>query len=205
MKKLAIKHLVLPVVQAQNLCMRDQDIVLLSGPSGSGKSMLLRAIVDLDPHDDKRNTILLDQQNQLDFRPQDWRSRIAYVPSESAWWADIVGLHFRDLHSTQTAARIKHVGFEADIENWQISRLSSGERQRLALVRALQNEPEVLLLDEITANLDRQNEAIAIKMIDKYVKAGNRCALWVSHQTQEIAELCNHVWQIDNQRVTVKP
>jgi ABC-type multidrug transport system ATPase subunit len=89
----------------------------------------------------------------------DWRRRVGLLPAESGWWADRVGAHFITTNDARNPATtptpiLARLGFEPDVLDWDVQRLSSGERQRLGLARLLLNRPEVLLLDEATANLD---------------------------------------------------
>ena len=78
-----------------------------------------------------------------------------YVPAEPGWWAETVGEHFAD--RAAAAGFLKDLGFPDQTKSWPISRLSTGERLRLALVRAVIMRPKVLLLDEPTAALDAKS------------------------------------------------
>ncbi|MDX1335484.1 MAG: ATP-binding cassette domain-containing protein, partial [Gammaproteobacteria bacterium] len=81
-----------------------------------------------------------------------------------------------------------------------VSRLSSGERQRLALLRMLENSPRVLLLDEPTANLDRENTLLVENMIARYVQDHEAAAVWVSHDAEQQERLGVPVLILDNER-----
>jgi len=72
------------------------------------------------------------------------------------------------------------------VMQWQVSRLSSGEHQRLALLRLLSNRPKVLLLDEPTANLDPVNAQRVEKLLEDYRTQQKSSFLWISHDTQQI-------------------
>jgi ABC-type iron transport system FetAB ATPase subunit len=65
--------------------------------------------------------------------------------------------------------------------SWSVARLSTGERQRLALIRLLAQGPEVLLLDEATANLDPSNSARVEAIVGAYRGTQSAAVLWVSH------------------------
>ena len=69
------------------------EIVAVRGPSGSGKSLMLRAIADLDPAEGE---ITLDGTPRARIPAPEWRRRVAFVPAESGWWDDRVGAHFPD-------------------------------------------------------------------------------------------------------------
>ncbi len=158
------------------------ECVSLRGPSGSGKSLLLRAIADLDPHDGQ---VLLDDTPSTRIAAPQWRKQVALLPVESQWWFDEVGAHFPE----GNCAWFEPLGFSAETLHWQVSRLSSGEKQRLALARALINQPRVLLLDEPTASLDPQTTATVEQLITDYRRDTHAAVLWVSHDTQQAARV----------------
>lgn len=167
------------------------ECVCLSGPSGSGKTLLLRAIADLDPHE---GHVLLDDVRGDEIDPPVWRRKVALLPAESQWWRDTVGDHFNHVQE----AWLQRLDFPSDVLNWQVSRLSTGERQRLALVRLLSQEPQVLLLDEPTANLDAENIARAEALLEDYRKRHEAPVLWVSHDPEQIRRV-GHRWvQMEN-------
>jgi len=164
------------------------ECVSLSGPSGSGKSLLLRAIADLDPHDG--HVSLDDTQSEIIPAPQ-WRQKVCLLPADSQWWHDDVGSHFT-VNSTNTVTStnescpyLKPLGFEETVYSWQVSRLSSGEKQRLALARALMNQPEVLLLDEPTASLDPQSTRAVEELVASYQQQTGASVLWISHDADQ--------------------
>lgn len=165
----------------------------LSGKSGIGKTQMLRAITDLIPHTGK---VLLDGVASTAFPAPLWRSMVTMVPAESFWWYDIVGDHFAaEFDADSLQEKLAAVGFEEDVLNWQISRLSTGEKQRLALIRGLCNTPSVLLLDEPCSALDGYHTTLTEALILNYLQHNNASVLWVSHdieQLQRVAdrELC---------------
>lgn len=119
------------------------------GASGSGKTRLLRAIADLDP---SSGNYSLNNVVRSRIPATEWRRRVAYVPAEPGWWAPTAMDHFQNVEECRSLA--DRLGVEQDALGRPIEELSTGERQRLALVRSLQFEPEVLLLDEPTGPLD---------------------------------------------------
>jgi putative ABC transport system ATP-binding protein len=151
------------------------EICKLSGPSGAGKTLLLRALADLDPNDGE---VLLDGRERARIAPTVWRRRVAYLPAEPLWWDERVGMHLDPGAGEDT---LQMLGFGPDVRDWEVERLSSGERQRLALVRLLENRPRVLLLDEPTANLDPANTRKVERLVRDYVSEHGAAALWVSH------------------------
>lgn len=163
---------------------RAGECVCLSGPSGSGKSTLLRVIADLETHDGR---VLLDNTESTSFKGSDWRRRVGMLPAESAWWYDRVGEHF-EVVDEQALAQL---GFDPDIVDRKVARLSTGERQRLALLRLLAGRPRALLLDEPTASLDPKNTRRAEQLVAEYRQQERAPVLWVSHDPRQMKRACD--------------
>ncbi|HEY9120376.1 MAG TPA: ABC transporter ATP-binding protein [Marinobacter sp.] len=171
------------------------QVVCLSGPSGSGKSRLLRAVADLESHG---GTVSLGDTDQLDVPAHQWRSRVVMVPAESQWWFDEVGAHFPDDAGSRLPSAL---GFPPDVMGWSVSRLSSGERQRLALWRGLVLQPEALLLDEPTANLDGgSTEAVETWLLDE-IRSRQLSVLWVAHDPGQIHRVADAHYRIQGNRL----
>jgi len=170
------------------------ECVSLRGPSGSGKSLLLRAIADLDPH---QGEVWLDGVPCEQIPAPQWRRQVALLPVESQWWQDKVGAHFPD----EDCPWLIPLGFDETALGWQVSRLSSGEKQRLALARALMNRPRVLLLDEPTASLDEISAAALEAVVADYRHAAGAAVLWVSHSAAQAARVASRHYQLTPQGV----
>ncbi|MCW2236444.1 ABC transporter ATP-binding protein [Azospirillum canadense] len=146
---LTVRDLSNRVLQPASFRVDTGECVAVQGPSGAGKSVLLRAVADLDP---AAGEVRLDGALREDMTAPEWRRRVTYLAAESGWWSDRVVDHFAD--PQRAAPLIDALGLPAEALGWPVSRLSTGERQRLALIRALVQEPRVLLLDEPTGALD---------------------------------------------------
>ena len=181
---LQINQLQNKVIGPLNLAVDAADCVCISGASGSGKSMLLRAIADLDRYSGE---VVLNGQSVLDFPAHSWRARVGLLPPESVWWLPRVGDHFHD----DLPLPLEHIGLQRDILARQVTRLSSGEKQRLALMRLLSNKPEVLLLDEPTANLDPENTRRVESVIDEYRRSRQAAIIWVSHDAAQVMRVAD--------------
>ena len=156
----------------------------LSGPSGSGKTLLLRAIADMEPHE---GAIFLDGSEQATIAAPAWRRQVGLLPAESLWWFDTVGDHF----SRPDSSAVHRLGLDDAILDWPVSRLSSGERQRLAILRLLENQPRLLLLDEPTANLDEENALRAESILLEYRETTAASIVWVGHQKEQLLRVAD--------------
>ena len=172
-----------------NLQIEAAEIIGLNGPSGSGKSRLLRSLADLDEHTGR---VILNATEQGSLKAHVWRTQVALLSAETYWWLDTVGEHFQN-YSTENANAL---GFDSDVSAWPVSRLSTGEKQRLGLLRLLENEPEVLLLDEPTANLDPENEQLFESYVMNYVHVKPACAIWVSHDIEQLKRISHRQYKI---------
>lgn len=179
MDGLRIEELCFQGIGPLNLSVSPGECVGLYGPSGAGKTLFLRSIADLDPHEGR---VFLDGTESAEMAGSEWRRRVGLLSAESGWWFDTVADHF---HSP-APADLEALGFGPEVMGWSVSRLSTGERQRLAALRLLENRPGALLLDEPSANLDPENIDRVERFLHTY-RTGRRIAvIWVSHDREQI-------------------
>ncbi len=115
-----------------------------------------------------------------------WRRVVGYLPAEPGWWADTVGAHFTDW--TPALAVARQLGFTEDPRDWPVARLSTGERLRLGLIRAVMVAPKMLLLDEPTAALDPRSVAAVEGLIAARLRTG-LAVLWVTHDAGQAGRI----------------
>lgn len=187
LNELFIQQLGLHQIGPISLTIQPAETMSLSGPSGVGKSILLRAIVDLIPH---TGEVSYAGQTCAQTRPNVWRTQIGLLPAESHWWCDQVGQHFNDLNERQKSW-FSALGLDENVLKWQLSRCSTGERQRLALLRLLCHGPKVLLLDEPTANLDPDMTSKVEAVIKNYQAEYQVPVLWVTHDQQQASRIAD--------------
>ncbi|KAA6185166.1 ATP-binding cassette domain-containing protein [Thiohalocapsa marina] len=221
MPSLRLQQLRPRLLEPVSLTLAAGALGFVSGPSGAGKSLLLRAIADLDPNDGE---VFLGDQARSSVAAPDWRRRVGLLPAESGWWAETVAPHFarrsagaerthgpvdEDARHRQRPrqqdqeldALLRRFGFEADVLDWTVLRLSTGERQRLALARLLWLHPQALLLDEATANLDPANRSAVEAVVEDYRRRRGAAVLWASHDPEQRARLGDVAWVIREHRL----
>ncbi len=175
------------------------EIIGIRGLSGIGKTLFLRALADLDDH---CGEVCLDAQNCSGFSAPAWRSKVALIPAESRWWYNDVKSHMgANANLDQLIRLLESLGFCSDVLDWQVSRLSTGEKQRLSVARALVRVPQVLLLDELGSSLDRQNCDLLEAVITDFQKEHGSPVLWVSHDQEQIDRICDRLLVLHKDRL----
>ena len=182
---LALKALQRLHVGPVSLALAAGECVSIMGASGAGKSVLLRAIADLDPH--QGDAWLAGSACSAMPAPQ-WRRQVTYVAAESGWWADTVAAHFAP--GVDLNALLPTLGLDASLAQAAVARCSTGERQRLALLRALQPGNRVWLLDEPTSGLDDGARTLVEQLLHQRL-AGGAALLLVTHDAAQAQRLAH--------------
>lgn len=164
---LTVRDLVRPGLAPASLAVARGACLAITGASGSGKTLLLRALADLDPSE---GTVTLGGVARPDIAAPNWRRRVVYVAAESGWWDARVGAHFADAGAA--APLLAALLLPEAALYWPVGRLSTGERQRLALARAIALDPEILLLDEPTSGLDPDATRAAETLLRRELRRG---------------------------------
>jgi ABC-type iron transport system FetAB ATPase subunit len=178
--------------------LRAGECVAIQGPSGAGKSVLLRMLADLDPHEGE---VLLDGQASSSMPAPAWRSKVVYQAAEPAWWEATAGQHFAAAQRGFVQEAMSALDLAPGLLEVDIERLSTGERQRLALVRSLAREPRVLLLDEPTAALDPASVARAEVLLAARLADG-MTLLIVTHSADQARRLAQRVFHLEQGKLT---
>jgi ABC-type iron transport system FetAB ATPase subunit len=168
----------------------------IAGRSGTGKTVLLRMLADLDPH---AGDVFLDGEACSGMPADTWRRRVTYVAAESGWWDEGVGAHFPA--DTEFATLLPSVGIPVEAASWPVARLSTGERQRLALLRALQPANRVLLLDEPTSGLDVASVALVETLLRERLARGTSI-LMVTHDPEQAARMASRHLELREGRIS---
>ncbi|MFE8070292.1 ATP-binding cassette domain-containing protein [Marinobacteraceae bacterium S3BR75-40.1] len=171
------------------------DCIVLSGPSGTGKSRFLYALVDLIPHQGRAT--LWDTGADA-MAPAQWRRQVMLVPQEPAWWEAAVAAHFPVQPGDDD---LQAVGLAPAVMSQPVQELSTGQRQRLGILRALALTPSVLLLDEPTAHLDAASAGQVEALIQRFLQETGKAVIWVSHDPAQARRVGNAFWQIRDGRI----
>ena len=183
------------------------------GTSGSGKSTLVRLLLRLYPS--APGTLLADDTDLLDFDPGSLRSAIAFAAFEPLLFDDTVrtnvcygGVHssitdeaiWQALERAQARPLVESMdgGLEARIGE-RGSRLSAGERQRIALARIFLSPRPLIILDEATSGLDVRTERAVLQQLDRV--ASGRTTILVAHRLATIRP-ADHVVVLEDGRAT---
>ncbi|MGY3510645.1 ABC transporter ATP-binding protein [Bradyrhizobium lupini] len=168
--------------------LQDGECVALQGPSGVGKTLLLRSIADLDPNE---GAVKLDGTPRESMPAPTWRKRVTYLAAEPGWWSDIVQEHFTAWDDALPL--VMRLGLPEDCGPWPVQRLSTGERQRLGLVRGLMLRSRVLLLDEPTSALDSASAAAVEALIAERVADGTS-VIWSTHDDAQARRVGSRIF-----------
>lgn len=189
--RLLVRGLGVRNLQPVSLRLEAGECIALGGPSGSGKSLILRAIADLDPG---TGEVVLDGVDRNMVSGPEWRGQVRYFAAESGWWLARVGDHFVDRH--EAAMLLDALGLPEGAVDWTLDRVSTGERQRLALARGLVDRPRVLLLDEPTSGLDKSSARRAEEVIRARLKKDGAAAILVTHDQAQAKRLAGRSFVI---------
>ena len=191
---LSIRNLGIGEVRDLSLDIGPGEIACLSGPSGSGKTRILRAIADLEPHE---GNVLLGDVPSDAMPGHEWRRAVMLVPAESQWWGETVREHC----GKDRPGDLKALGMKPEVLDWSVARLSSGEKQRLALYRALSFTPRAWLLDEPTANLDEASKRRVEAWLTRHIRDGALPAIWVAHDPEQIQRVADVHYRLQHGRL----
>jgi putative ABC transport system ATP-binding protein len=198
------------LLQDISLSVHGGDRIAVSGPTGSGKTLLLRALA------------LLDSFEAAKFS---WRGKSVVPEVVPAYRGSVMYLHQRPAliegtvednlrlpyslkvwknHSfdrVKATQLLREAGRDENFLQQSDQNLSGGERQIVAIVRVLQLQPTILLLDEPTASLDASSAAAIERLVDLWY-ANDRAFLWVSHSSAQAERVATKTVRLQNGRMS---
>lgn len=188
-----------------------RETIAIVGPNGCGKSTLLSLIPRF--YDPTSGVVQIDGIDLRTVSLSDLRSRIGIVSQEVLMFNDTVANNIAygtldfDLETIEAAARKAHAhGFIVDkladgyntIVGPSGNRLSGGQRQRIALARAILRNPEILILDEATSQIDLESEQLIHQVLEEFTR--DRTTLLITHRMSTIC-LADRVVVMDKGRI----
>lgn len=194
------------ILQGVDLEIPFGSTIAVVGHNGSGKSTLIHLLCRF--YDPQAGGVHLDDIDYRELRLSDIRSRIALVNQHTELFNETVAYNIRygTLDATdeqvEQAARQSHAAefIERDLENaYQTvvgtngNRLSGGQRQRIALARALLRDPEILILDEATSQIDMQSEQLIRQSLAEH--RGKRTMIIITHR-EKLLELADDIYEV---------
>ena len=192
------------------------EIVVLLGRSGSGKSTLLNLLAGIDLPDEGEIRVGGRAINRLsELERTLYRRRVGFVfqffnlvPTLTVEENLLLPLELAHGKATRDDRRravelLARVGLENRRGTFP-DRLSGGEQQRIAVVRALIHQPELLLADEPTGNLDREIGHDVLRLLERLCRDAGRTLIMATH-SREAAHIADRVFQIENQRLVEAP
>ena len=173
------------------------ECLAITGPSGAGKSLFLRMVADLDTN---QGEVYLDGVERHSMPGPSWRRKVVYGAAESGWWHERVADHFGEDAMAFARVQAPRLALAISLLDGPVVQLSTGERQRMALIRTLTLESPVLLLDEPTGALDEDSTRLAEQLLRERLTAGVTIAM-VTHSAAQAARLTHRHLRIEDRRL----
>ena len=198
------------VLEDINLKIKKGQKVAFVGESGSGKTTLSKLLLHL--YDTESGDILINGNNIDDIRIECLREKIAYIPQETFLFSGTIfenltlGMDKATMNDIMEVAKMAQahdfinelpLRYETRLEE-NGANFSGGQRQRLAIARAMLKKPDILILDEATSNLDTITEQSLDKTIRKFTK--DITTIFIAHRLSTIKN-CDRIFVMDKGRI----
>ncbi|TSB46227.1 ABC transporter ATP-binding protein [Alkalicoccobacillus porphyridii] len=200
------------ILENVNFSANTSELTAIVGPSGAGKTTLFSLIERF--YQPSKGKITYDKQCVNDYDVQDWRLNIAYVAQDSPLMSGSIRYNLTyglNTHSTDSEIRVAidkanltsfidslPEGIETEVGERGIL-VSGGQRQRLAIARAILRDPRILLLDEATAHLDSHSEILVQEALNQLMFS--RTTLVIAHRLSTVQH-ANKLVVVQNGEVT---
>lgn len=194
------------VLEDIDIAMKPGEKIALVGESGSGKTTLVKLLLNL--YTWEKGEILINDNNIKDIQVDVLRDKIAYVPQETFLFSGTIydnltlGLDHGDMEQVVAAAKMAKahefinalpLRYNTRLEE-NGANLSGGQRQRLSITRALLKQPDILILDEATSNLDSITEKAIERTIEEHTK--DIATIIIAHRLSTIKR-CDRIYVME--------
>jgi ATP-binding cassette subfamily B protein/subfamily B ATP-binding cassette protein MsbA len=200
-----------PVLQRVDLSIQPQETLAIVGPNGCGKSTLMNLVLRF--YDPVAGAVTIGGVDIRDVRRRDLRNRIGVVAQETTLFNDTVLENIRYGQPTATRAEVIEAATRAHAHRFITevladgyetvvgaggNRLSGGQRQRIALARAILRDPDILILDEATSQIDVESERLIHQVLEQFTRG--RTALIITHRPSTL-ELADRIVVMDQGQI----
>lgn len=181
------------------------QVIALVGPSGSGKSTLL-SLCNLLATPDSGSVVVLGKEVR-EWNPMKLRQTVGLVFQTPTVFPGTVEQNLaipaklHGLPAPHAGEWLRRVGLEEGLAHQNAQDLSGGQKQRVALARTLANQPEILLLDEVTSALDPASAKEVEELILEIHRNEQKTMLWVTHSMDQAERTSDWTWLLVNGRL----
>ncbi len=194
------------IIKGINLTVEKGDCISIVGQSGSGKSTFLKMLSDLISP--TGGAIYYNGKDYKEINPIELRRKISYciqIPylfGESVYENLAFPFEIRNtsVDEDEILKSLELLKLDKSYLNKKVDALSGGEKQRIALIRNLLSKPDILLLDEVTSGLDKENTKIVQSLIKKINEEG-MTVLWITHDMDQSKSIFNKRVHIDEGKI----
>ena len=201
------------IIKNINFSINQNEFIGITGKSGSGKTTIIDLITGLITP--SKGSIFISNQNLKSIDLKTWRSNIGLVFQESYLINETISANIALGDKCINRAKVKESLIKANAYEFvrkldkgidqnvldRGSRFSGGQKQRLALARALYKDPKILIMDEPTSALDRNSEKIFIESLKKI--SGSIIVIIISHK-ESILNSCDKILKINQEIIDIK-
>ena len=201
----------IPVLNNLNIAVERGEILVLIGPSGSGKSTLLNILGTLDS--DFSGSLIIDElyisntvditsirRQKLGFIFQFHHLLPEFTILENLLIPQMITKNYSNVPQNTAKEMLKLIGLEERVNHYP-NEISGGERQRVAVMRAMVNNPCIILADEPTGNLDRDNSQKMLKLMAK-LKVKYKQSFIIATHDQSILDIADRVLYLKDGKIT---
>jgi len=189
-----------------NMDFEKGKVYTIVGKSGAGKSTLLNLLAGLDTATD--GSVTYENENLAEMNRNRYRAKNAGIifqglnllTNATAIDNIVLSMNISGVTGVNKKAKayelLEKVGISKEKATRKILKLSGGEQQRVAIARALAHDPELIVADEPTGNLDKQTEDSILKIFSHLAHDEGKCVIIVTH-SKKVTNIADEMWGLD--------